>query len=277
MGKSSRDLAYPRLCGLLADRPTRLSAALHNAGFRALGLPFAYVAFDTVDTPGSLRAMRVLGMRGLSLTIPHKEAAVRLVDRLSPDAKEIGSVNTVLNDGGELSGYNTDTLGVAGALRESGFAGDSASVIGAGGAARAAVHALRTLGVRKIFVSNRTNERAEALARDFAVDALPWEELGKSGGVSLVVNATPVGSHLSPPESSQALLARCNLRPGLTVFDMVTSTSTPLTRAAEAAGAAFIPGTRMLLFQALEQFRLFTGQEPPRAEMEAALLQALAV
>ena len=111
-------LSYPRLCGLLARKPTRLGQAMHNAGFAELGLPFAYVAFDTEDTAHALDTMRRLGFRGFSLTIPHKETALPLLDECSREASVIGAVNTVVNSGKSLFGENTDWIGVRDSLLE---------------------------------------------------------------------------------------------------------------------------------------------------------------
>lgn len=276
MTKISNDLAFPRLCGLLADRPTKLSQAMHNAGFRALSLDFHYVAFDTTDTAGGISAMRVLGFRGLSLTIPHKEAAVPLVDRCSDEARAAGSINTILNDGRALTGYNTDIFGITESLREAGFQGESVLLAGAGGAARAGIIALKKYGLKSLTITNRTNSKAEQLAAEFGIQFLPWERFRPEFQADLFVNATPAGSSLTSDAVSNEFSSRCPMKKGMTVFDMVTRKTT-LIRQASLAGAKTIPGSRMLLFQALEQFRLFTGEDAPREVMEGALLQAFAV
>lgn len=98
----------PKICGLLAEKPTNLSKAMHLAGYKALSIDFDYLCFDTLDTASSLQEMRAKAHRGYSLTIPHKESAMELVDELSESAKKIGAINTVVNSSGRLKGYNTD-------------------------------------------------------------------------------------------------------------------------------------------------------------------------
>lgn len=260
------DLCYPRVCGLLSENPSRLGQAMHNAGYRALDLSFSYHAFKTRDTSLAMLALRELGFRGLSLTIPHKEPAVELVDELSKEALSIGAINTAVNYGGRVVGYNTDLSGITEALKEAGFKGEgkTALVYGAGGAARAALFALSQLGLEEVFLSNRTEERAKKLAADFAASFAPLEKLSSlAGSIDLIINATPAGVPFDLSGLSSKHL----------VFDMVTH-QTELLRAAKEKGAKTVPGLRMLLYQALEQFRLFTENEPPRSVMEQALNSA---
>lgn len=266
-------LSFPRLCGLLAERPTKLSQAMHNAGFRDFGLPFSYVAFDTTDTVAALAAMRVLGLRGLSLTIPHKERAMPLVDQLSDEAKEIGAINTVINTGTELYGENTDWRGIVRALSEGerSFTGGSAVVVGAGGAAAAALFALKSLGFASIAVTNRTAARAEELARQHGVGIMAYSKLAtlSPDSLTLFVNATPIGSHLTSGDFGFDLAAHPAPLAAV-VFDMVTR-DTPLLQHAKAAGADTVSGLRMLLHQAADQFQLFTELAAPLDTMERAL------
>lgn len=273
-------LAFPRLCGLIARKPTRLSQEMHNAGFKALGLPFCYVAFDIEDTAAALQAMRKMGFRGLSLTIPHKENALPLLDSIDPTAKTIGAVNTVINDGRALTGYNTDWIGIRDALGEAKIEvkGKKVLIYGAGGAARAAVLALQKLEAAEIFLCNRSAPRAEALAKEFKTKsvletALP--ELAAAGEIDLIVNSTPIGSKLeSGPSPLSVFFTEVFAKSRPALFEMVTR-ETPLEKAARAAAVKVVSGSRMLLFQALEQFRLFTTHEAPSEILDAALQTAL--
>lgn len=278
MSEIGRKLASPWVLGLLADRPSTLSAAMHNAGFAALSRPYRFTAIDTIQTAEALQAMRVLGIRGFALTIPHKERAMSLVDVLSPEATVTGSINTVVNDGSKLTGYNTDIAGVEQALCESKVPENisSALVLGAGGASRAAVVALRNVGVTNIALSNRSEGRGRALASELQTEFLPWAGLGRANDFGLVINATPIGSHLSDETSESELLGILNLAGVFAVLDMVTKPTALLDQARE-SGCVAIAGARMLLFQAFAQFALFTGEAPPRDAMEKALYQALAV
>ena len=267
-------LAFPRLCGLIARQPTRLSQSMHNAGFRHLGLDFSYVAFDIEDTEYALDAVRRLGIRGLSLTIPHKEIALQHTDRLSDEVKAIGAMNTLLNSGDELFGFNTDCAGIDEALREAKFKvpGASIVVLGAGGAARAAVYTLIKESPKSIVVSNRSAGRGQALASDFGIEFCPLADIEEAiSSCTLLINATPIGSHLGQGEHAFSLTC---LAPEHCVFDFVTS-ETELTKKAAQQGAKVILGSRMLLFQALEQFKLFTELEAPREVLEQALMEGI--
>lgn len=277
MPEITRNLSFPRLCGLLAQDPTRLSQAMHNAGFLALGLDYSYVAFDTVDTKAAIEAMRALGIRGYSLTIPHKQLAMPLVDVRTPEVDRIGALNTIINDGQKLTGHNTDWTGILLALKEANFSLSSKRVLilGAGGAAQAMIFAAEREGAKSITIANRTFERGQALQKRFSVEALEFASLSPTvvNSFDLLVNTTPLGSKLiTRPEYPFELK---QLSASITVFDSVTA-DTPLLQAAKLAGSKTIAGSRMLLFQGLEQFRLFTDREPPRDAMEAALRVELA-
>ncbi len=269
-------LSYPRLCGLAAKKPTKLSQAMHNAGFRALNLPFSYVAFDVEDVFDVIMLMRKLGARGFSLSVPHKETAMPYVDGVDEHAEKIGAINTVINTGRALYGANTDWIGVVKAIEEAGVSVREKSVViaGAGGAAKAAIYALKMIGAARVHLVNRTFSRAEETAQQFGVSATPIERVGEliDGEPALVVNATPSGSHLDLSSADNPLVkffaAGTNLKPAY--FEMVTS-PTAASATARQCGGTVIEGSRMLFYQALEQFRLFTEQEPPADVMSAAL------
>jgi shikimate dehydrogenase len=218
-----------------------------------------------------------LGVRGLSLTIPHKENALELVDSMSEEAKEIGAINTVLNDGVKWHGENTDWYGINQALAEANIKvdGHRALVLGAGGAARAGIYALKRLGAKEICVFNRTQERAKAIAKEFSVGVQELSDGSRLEGLGfdLVVNATPIGSVLASDRSHPFVLDHWPAE--IAVFDMVTKT-TELIKAARDAGARVTEGPRMLLHQAVKQFELFSGEKAPIDVMEQALLAQLA-
>ena len=270
-------LAFPRLCGLLGVRPSRLSQAMHNAGYGKLALRFCYVAFDTMRTEVGITAMRELGIRGYSLTIPHKENAIGLIDALSPEATAIGAINTVVNNGSQLIGYNTDWYGVTEALTEVGFAGQGkrALVFGAGGAARAAIYALQQLQLESILITNRSDKRAEDLATVFSIDHLPYQNLGDFDftSIALFINCTPIGLEIAGSDASYPFPLEV-FGAEHAVFDMVTCETELLQKTRDQGGTA-IAGIRMLLYQAVQQFELFTEQHAPVEVMEQALLKAV--
>jgi len=258
------------LCGIVLHPAghTR-SPAMHNAAFRALGLDAVYLAFDVPPAalPAALAGARALGIRQLAISLPHKEAALVLVDRVDPVARRIGAINTATRrEDGTLEGTNTDWLGAVRALeQETDLKGARAVVLGAGGAARAVVFGLVERGAR-VAVLNRTPERARDLA-----DALGAEEAGALEELprrahDVLVNCTSVGlGEDASPVPAEAL------RRGSLVMDTVYAPErTRLLRDAEARGARPLPGKWMLVHQAAEQLRLWSGQEAPRVVMAEA-------
>lgn len=273
----NKNTSYPALCALCGRKPTTLSQSMHNAGFRALSLPFVYVAFDTIDTNMAIMAMRELGIRGYSLTIPHKETALPLVDELSVHARAVGAINTVINSQGKLKGYNTDVYGIQGAFDECRveLRDKRVLILGAGGAARAAIWTCLDQGAAEVVVWNRSEARLASIKSY-------WSELRTETGSILpkdldsfevIVNSTPIDSR--PGESvNQYPFALEGISDRQVVFDMVTCDTT-LLKISRNRGARTISGVRMLLFQALKQFYLFTDCEAPFAVMEEALLKEL--
>lgn len=255
-----------------------LSPVLHNAAFGALGLDWVFVALDVA--PGraaeAVAAMRHLGLTGLSITMPHKTAAVTAVDRLTPAAAELGAINCVAWDGAELVGHNTDGDGFLDALRtDLGVEprGLRTVVVGAGGAARAVVRALGAAGVADLAVVNRTTRHAEtAAALAGAVGRVG--SLDDIASADLVVNATPVGMGDARP--GVLPLPASALHAGLIVADLVYQPLvTPLLQAADRRGATTLNGVGMLLHQAARAFALWTGHAAPVPAMRAALVNAL--
>ncbi len=251
-----------KICKLVALKPTNLSKAMHNAAFEKLGLDFRYEVLDTEDSQLAIQEMKADALRGYSLTIPHKESVIPLLDTISEDCQKIGAVNTVINTQGYLRGFNTDWLGIVKALEETGveFTGDSALVLGAGGAARAAVYSLQKLRVGSVFVANRNVDRAKQLGLDFSVNAGGFDDLKnlRVADFKLVINSTPLGSHLADGGEELFDSILDGVLENAVVFDMVTKDNTMLIGKAQAMGLKTISGLRMLLHQAVEQSALFT-------------------
>jgi shikimate dehydrogenase len=268
-----------RVAAVIGD-PARhsLSPALHNAAFAALDLDWVYVAFDVArgDATAALTAMRVLGIDGFSVTMPHKTDVARSVDECSDDAAALGAVNCVVNRDGRLVGHNTDGIGFLRGLEHDtgiGAAGLHCVVLGAGGAARAVVRALAGAGAGAIAVVNRSPEpaaRAAALggtrARVGTADDL--------AAADLVVNATPVG--MSGPDAGRLPCPADGLHPKQVVVDLVYDPlDTPLLAAARERGAVARNGVSMLVFQAARAFELWTGRDAPVEAMLGAAEAAL--
>jgi len=249
-----------------------LSPILLNAAFDAEGLDWAFVALrvSRSDLAAAVAGARALGISGMSVTTPHKSEVASLLDRLDPSAESVGAVNCISRVDGLLVGYNTDGAGVLGAARETGFEpGDgSALVLGAGGAARAAVAALAQSGCR-VGVWARRPEAAAAAAACGGPLGRSLSEPDPRGW-DLVVNATTVG--MSDADASP--LTR-DLSAGQRVVEMVyASGATALEREANGAGCATAGGASVLLHQAGEAFQIWTGQAPPLSVMRDALSSA---
>lgn len=228
------------------------SPALWNALFERYGMDAHYTWLCHPDFGAVMEGAQALGVQGLSVTIPHKEAALAAADRVDRHAEAIGAANTLLLRCGEVSASNTDWTGVRRPLE--GVPPGPAVVLGAGGAAAAAVYALLDLGC-EVTVLARNPDAAAALAARFGCGSGPLRDFGLIRP-AIVVHATPVGMAGDP----RSLLSPGDLDPSMTVFDLVyTPAETPLLRAAAARGCLTVPGTEMFLYQACEQFLHMTG------------------
>lgn len=253
-----------------------LSPAIHNAAFAARGLDWAFAAFAVAPTAtaAAIEAVRALGLGGLSVTMPHKDGTARAVDRLSPDAELLGAVNCVVPVDGDLVGENTDGPGLLDSLRvDDGFdpAGRRCVVVGAGGAARAAILALAGAGAAEVVVVNRSPGRAAA-AVALAGAVGRTGVAAEAADADLVVNATPVGM-----AGDDSPLPGVDFGAGQLVVDLLYHPpQTPLLAHAEGMGASVANGLGMLVHQAAHAFSRWTGEPAPLAEMTAAAVAGLA-
>jgi shikimate dehydrogenase len=257
--------------------------ALHNTAFEALNLPLVYVAHDVEPArlAEAFAGARAMDYRGLSITMPHKVAALALVDDVDEMAQAIGCINTVVSESGRLRGSNVDGLGALGALRQAGAdpTGRRVLVLGSGGAARALAI---TIGMAakpaELLILGAIEDELARLARDVAertgcavkaeslTDATLAAGLGKT---EILLHCTPVGMK---PDSERSLVPRDRLRSDMVVFDAVYNPRrTRLLRDAAAAGCRVIEGTEMFLGQAALQFERWTGQPAPKEIMRQVL------
>jgi shikimate dehydrogenase len=245
---------------------------MHEAGYRALGLPFTYVPFEVRDLAGALAGMRSLGIRGFGVSQPFKQAVIPLLDALDPIAEQIGAVNTIVGSNGRLVGHNTDWIGAVRALEETrALSGASVLLLGAGGAARAIAFGLRERGAR-VTIANRTLDKAVALAAASGARAAAWDETNRAFDYDVVVNATTLGQE----GIHDASFPYQSIRGRQIVMDIVYKPlQTPLLAAARARGATAVHGGRMLLHQASAQFELYTSHPAPREAMDEALRAAI--
>jgi len=259
-----------------------LSPRLHNAAFAATGLDWVYVAFEVADgdAAAALEGMRALGIGGLSVTTPHKEAVARACDRLSDDAAVLGAVNCVVPDGDQLVGHNTDGPGLVAALAADGVVvtDEPCVVLGAGGAARAIALALSRAGAAEVAVVNRTAARAEQAVTPLAGRGrvvAPHEVADSLAAAAVVVNATTVG--MGAPGPDDVPVDPTPLHAGQVVVDIVyRPLETPFLAAARARGARVANGVPMLVHQAAVAFELWTGVPAPVEAMSRSVVGLLA-
>ncbi len=269
--------ARTAIAGVIGD-PVRhsLSPVLHNAAFRHLGLDWIYVAFavSPQDAPAALRGAVTLGVRGLSVTMPHKQAAARSCDQRSAVVERLGAANTVVVRSGVALAHSTDGAGLLDDLaRALGFdaAGKRCVVLGAGGAARAVVLALAEAGASSVVVVNRTASRAESAAELAGRIGRPGT-VGELADADLVVNAAPAET----AGLGAGTTAGAGLGSGQVAYDMryAPATSCFLAEAA-ASGATVRNGLGMLVHQAALQFALWTGEAAPIETLWSAACGAL--
>jgi shikimate dehydrogenase len=254
-----------------------LSPLLHNWGFSRLGVKAAYMAFPTPPErlEAVIAAVRALPVSGLSVTIPHKEAVIPLLDGVSPLCGATGAVNTLVWEEGKLIGHNTDVPGFLSPLLEREHVPSSALVLGAGGAAKAVMAGLCEIGVGDVTVANRDFERAKGLAGQFGASAVAWDRRDHVDA-HLVVNTTPMG--MSGKAVGDSPLPATYWTPGRLAYDLVYNPrETVFLRDARLAGAAVIDGLSMFAAQGAAQFKLWTGLALPMDEAKELLATALGV
>ena len=249
-----------------------LSPQMHNAAFNQLGLNMAYLAFKVEEASDATTAMRTLGILGASITVPHKQTIMSHLDGLDEMSQTIGAVNTVFAQEGRLVGYNTDWLGAVRALEQvTELKEKNCLVLGAGGAARAAIYGLQSKSV-KVLLMNRDEARGRSLAAEMDCTFVNWQSWDQSN-VDLLINATPVGMSA---KGDQTVVPRHWLKAPMVVMDMVyRPMETPLLRDAEAADCLCVPGLDMLLYQGTAQFEIWTGKNAPVEVMRKTLIESL--
>jgi len=268
--------------GVIADPVAHsLSPHVHNAGFAAMKMNKVYLPFrvSREDLPSFLANCRELGIKGLSVTIPHKESVLRYLSKTDEVSQRIQAVNTIDFSGATAIGSNTDYQAVIQSILP--LFGDKAKrrplegvrylMLGAGGVARATVYALDSLGARAV-ITSRTLARSDELANQFGGEVVPWEERHEVK-CDLVVNGTPVGMH---PNVNETPFDKRYLRGTMVVFDAVYNPEqTLLVKQAREQGCRVITGVDMFVTQAALQFKIFSGQQPPLEQMRQEVIRAI--
>lgn len=263
-----------------------MSPEIHNSAFQKVGINACYLAFKVEDLNGAMKGFRALGIKGASVTIPHKIKIIRLLDEIDSTAKVIGAVNTIVRRNDTLIGYNTDGEGAVNALRDN--LGDlkkrKVTVIGSGGAARAVaitlaikekVKYINIIGIIPKEVAKLTRDIGENSSAGVRGVMLNDENLKSCLGESdLLINASPVGMH---PDEGKSPVKPSLLRQDMAVFDVVYNPlETKLLKDAKKIGAKTVCGVEMFINQAVLQFELWTGKKAPVDLMRKIVLKKLA-
>ena len=278
--------AKTKLCAVIGNPIGHsLSPAIHNAAFKATQLNYCYAAFEVSNVEQAIQGMRGLGIRGFSITIPHKVAAMPFADELDPVAESIGSINTLINNEGVLKGYNTDGIGALRALESAGVAleGAEATILGSGGAARAIAFTLAAksdltklniLGVVESEVKDLSKNVARQTSAKVVGELLNEESLETAmAHTNILIHCTPVGMH---PNVDDSIVPVDLMSSPLVVFDIVYNPmETKLLREAKQKRCRTINGAEMFINQAIVQFELFTGQNAPEAVMRKVVMSSL--
>lgn len=263
-----------------------LSPHFQNAAFASLGMNAVYIPFKVAPEKlkSALRGMKASGVSGINVTIPHKQAVLRLVDALSPEVKGIGAANTIVFRNGRSKAHNTDGEGFLRSLKSDlklDPKGKAVLLFGCGGAAKAIAFVLAREGARSMTFVDRIEKRAKDLAaktkKDFPrcrVKHIPFLKSRideEALDADLLVNASPVGMHKGDP----CIISTGSLHKGLAVYDIVYNPpATPLLKEAKKRGIKASNGLGMLLYQGVLSFGLFTGRKAPVPVMRSALMKA---
>lgn len=270
-----------KLAGFFANPAEHsLSPRMHNRGFRSCGVDAVYLAFkvDQTNLARAIESIRILDMLGVNLSMPNKTAAIAYVDELSQEAQLIGAINTIVNQNGQLIGYNTDGIGFVKAMEETAkfkIKDKKITILGAGGAAKAITVQAALEGAREVVLYKRNNERFLMVKQEFekigeqtsaivrVVDYADEEQLEHDLQTSeLLVNATDIG--MGAKEGQSPLANAGFLHENLFVIDLIYSPKkTQLLKEAEKRGAPAFNGLGMLLYQGATAFQLWTNHEMP--------------
>jgi shikimate dehydrogenase len=271
-------LANTELIGLIGH-PIKHSYSpfIQNFALEQMNLDYVYLPFDvpSENLKAAVNGVLALGLKGLNVTLPHKEKIIKFLDEVSEEASIIGAVNTIVNDHGKLMGYNTDAFGILETLLpfKEKISGAKATVIGAGGSARAVIYTLlRYFKPEEINIINRTQQKADTLANDFSLkmrydlfhtfELFPPDNVDTLRDSKLIVNATTIGMY---PEIEDTITdIDDSFNEDQIVFDLIYNpTKTKFLKTAEMQGAKVVGGLKMLIAQAAKSFKLWTGLDMP--------------
>ncbi|MBF0398585.1 MAG: shikimate dehydrogenase [Desulfobacterales bacterium] len=250
-----------------------LSPLMHNTAFSYIGYNAVYIAFQVKDISRAISGIRALGIKGVSVTIPHKVKVMEYLDYIDDEAIKIGAVNTIINREGELWGYNSDYIGANRAILEkTGIKDKDVLIIGAGGAARAIGYGIIKEG-GKVTILNRSKEKGENLAKDIGANFFyPLTDVNNIK-CHILINTTSIGM---VPDIQKTPFDKSNLQKEMVVMDIVYNPlQTRLLKEASDIGCTIIDGISMFVYQGVFQFELWTGKKAPIDIMKKVVLNNL--
>ncbi len=254
-------------CISIAIAPGNFGSLIFNKVFKSLSMDYIYKPFQVMpkDLSKAVDAVRVLHIKGCGVSMPHKTVIGKYLDKVDVVAKEIGAINTVVNNDGILTGYNTDVIGVQKALISVYKAkGKTAHIVGAGGAARAAIVALKKEGCKEIILSSRDDKKSKKVSSEFNITYCPNNKT-KEIKANIFINATPVGMS---PNINEMVINKDDIKKYDVIMDVVVSPlNTKLIQTAKKEKKIIVPGYVMSFHQAAAQFTLYTGKEAPLSMM----------
>ncbi|OAB34012.1 shikimate dehydrogenase [Paenibacillus glacialis] len=259
------------------------SPVMHNAALAALGIEGEYFPLHVSreDLGSAISRIRELGFRGINVTIPHKVDVMAYVDRIDDSASRIGAVNTILNENGILTGYNTDGIGYVRSLKDEtqvDLRGKSIMVLGAGGAARGIIYALAQEEPKTIVIANRTEDKAIQMAEEWKslvnISAITMDKIeGILPDIDVVINTTSIGMH---PKTSQSVIDPEMIPPGIIVSDLIYNPlTTELLKKSHERGCTIHGGLGMFINQGAYALEYWTGMPAPIETMRTAVLKSL--
>lgn len=263
-----------KLCISIAQYPSSIGTIMHNASFKFLKLNYIYKACQV--NPDKLHdailGIVALKIRGCGISMPFKEEALNYCNSLDNQAKRIGAINTIINNNGQLRGYNTDYYGVLKSLQNLQMKRSTVVLLGAGGVARAIICALRKLNIKQITICNRTEKNALALSSKHNLKVSKWQErhLLKA---DILINATPIGMR---PNENLLPINESSINNYKMIVDLVINPlESLLIKKAKVFKKNIIPGYQICLYQAAKQFELYTGMKTPIHIMQNALIKLI--
>lgn len=259
------------VCLSIATRPGNLGATIFNTAFQEMSLNYIYKPFLVREEQlkEAVIGMRAFGIRGCGVSMPHKITVMQYLDDIDSSAREIGAVNTIVNNDGVFAGYNTDFEGVRVITAGDDYSvkGKSIFIAGAGGAARAIIHAVRVNGASDISLTNHDDEKGKKVAELFHVSYVHWEKRNLQKG-GLLVNATPVGMK----SDDETIFTDHTIRNFEAALDVVVSQEdTAFIKKAKEYGKIAFPGIKMSVLQSMAQFKLYTGLDISKEIVEKSI------